>query len=454
MIRLKVFLPWLAVLLAAGEFVVRGPLRASAGYVNDFAAPYVSARLWLAHQNPYALDAFFPTWHAAGAPLGPVYANPSSIHSVYPPPSIVALIPFALLSWPVASHALILLSALFYLTSLFLLTTFIPGDWRHPTKPLFLAFGLALAPAHSSIHVSNLACLAASLLFIAIYLLLRPPVFAENPRLFIEKKIAIIVLVAALITYSSCFKPTLAPFILLYLLWARLWRTLALSIAFGLTLTAIALYPLLQQGQQWLTDLRNNVNFIFTAGSANLAPQNLTRFDRIDLQLPLYALTTSRTAAFLLAALLAAALLILWFKIPKATPPTHSLDEHLLRIAALLLIGIFPFYQRFYSAILLLIPVLWAIRQLSPPYEPTRRPTLYLTAQATLVIAALFLFNSEVLLQQTPLVPAGSHHLSLIANAFLGPHLCWLLLALGCLLMASLSAESRPKLASSEPSSL
>src|SRR5580704_17338693 len=112
MIRLKVLLAWLVVLLAAGEFALRGPLRARADYVNDFTSPYVSARLWMAHQNPYSLAAFFPTWRADGAPLGPVYASPSNVRSIYPPSSIVALVPFALLPWPLASKALILLTTL------------------------------------------------------------------------------------------------------------------------------------------------------------------------------------------------------------------------------------------------------------------------------------------------------------------------------------------------------
>ena len=446
MIRLKVFLLWLAVLLAAGEFVLRGPLRASAGYVNDFASPYVSARLWMAHQNPYALSAFFPTWRAAGAPTGPVYANSSNIRSVYPPPSIVAFIPFALLPWPVAWKTFILLTVVLYATALILLANFVPGDWTQPIKPLFLAFGLALAPVHSAIHVSNVVCLAASLLFIAICLILRQPAFSS------KKKPAIAI--AALIAYSLCLKPTLAPVILIYLLWARLWRTLAITLTLCITLTAISLYPLLQQGSDWLIDLRNNIQFGSLSGSVDVTPANLTRFDRIDLQVPLYALTQSRTAAFLLAVLIAATLLILWFKIPKSAPRAVDTDEHLLRIATLFLIGILPVYQRFYSAILLLVPVLWALRQLTRPLDPGGSRIIRRTAQATLTIAALFLVNSEVLLQRTPLVAAGSHHLPLIANALLGPHLCWLLLALGCLLMTSLSAESRPKLASNAPSQL
>jgi hypothetical protein len=451
MIRLKVLLAWLPVLLAAGWLALRGPLRARTDYVNDFASPYVSARLWMAHQNPYALSAFFPTWQAAGAPLGPVYANPSNIRSVYPPSSIVAVIPFALLPWPVASKSLLLLSVALYLTALILMASFVTGDWSQPVKPLFLAFGLALAPVHSAIHVSNVACLAASLLFIAIYLILRPPAFSDrNP--------ASTAFVAALIAYSLCLKPTLAPLILLYLLWARLWRTLVVTLYYGMALSALSLYPLFQRGKDWLIDLRNNIHFGHTSGSVDVTPANLARFDRLDLQVPLYALTQSRTAAFVLAVLITATLLALWFRIPTAVPRVPNrvpdTDEHLLRIATLFVIGILPFYQRFYSAILLLIPLLWAFRQLARPPQPARSRIIRTTAQAAFATAALFLVNTEVLIQQTRLVPAGAHNLPLVANAFLGPHLCWLLLCLGCLLLAALSAQSRPKLAPSQPPQL
>ena len=170
---------WLAILLSAAVFTIRGPLRASADYANDFAAPYTSARLWLQHQNPYNPEVFWPTFHAAGAPTTPLYANPSSTHSIYPPPSVVVLSPFALLPWPTAWRTLILLSTALYLTALILLSRLIPPPahrkpWTSPCQLVFIALGLLLAPAQSALHVSNVTILSANLLFIALYLLLRP----------------------------------------------------------------------------------------------------------------------------------------------------------------------------------------------------------------------------------------------------------------------------------------
>jgi hypothetical protein len=147
-IKLKTvpLLAWMAVLLASGVFLLRGPFRANSAYVNDFAAPYTATRLWLQHRNPYDSTAFFPTWHAAGAPKGKLAGNPSGTHPVYPPSTLVVLIPFALLPWPIAVKTLTLLSATLYIAVLPLLATFLPGTWRDPIKPAFLASGLALAP--------------------------------------------------------------------------------------------------------------------------------------------------------------------------------------------------------------------------------------------------------------------------------------------------------------------
>ena len=290
-------------MLASGLFLLRGPLRASSGYVNDFAAPYTATRLWLQHRNPYDSTAFFPAWHDAGAPKGKVAGNPSGTHPVYPPPTLVVLIPFALLPWPIAVKALTLLSTALYLSALPLLASFLPGTWRDTSKPAFLAFGLALAPTHSGLHVANVVCLAATLLFLAIYFLLRSRAEQINlPAI-------------ACLTLSICLKPTLGLLLIPYLLWTRAWRTLAATVTITAAITAASLYPLLSLGSVWLSSLRENIAVVFTnGGAADVSEQSLLRFDRIDLQLPLYALLHSRTGASLLAALIAATLLLLWFQ--------------------------------------------------------------------------------------------------------------------------------------------
>ncbi len=453
---------------------MRGPLRARSNYVNDFAAPYVCARLWSAGRNPYDPASFFPAWRAAGAPSGPVYANPSSIHPVYPPPSILVLVPLALLPWPIASLLLTLSSTATYLAAAVLFTRLIPGSWRDPAKPLFLAYALALAPVHSALHVSNLACLSASLLFLVLFRTLRPDaltspsavpwpairrasVSASNsgpessPRSDPEarsggtpevrlrvtpersfgatpgKATALDLPSALLLAVSLCLKPTLAPLFLLFLLATRRFATLVTTILLGALAWLFASYPLVRRSPLWYPVLRNNIHFVFTQGTASLASTNLTRFDRIDLQLPLHAFTPSPLGGLLAAATTAALLFLWWIAFPSAWtrarlhPRTNAqshLDTHLLGIAVLLLLGLLPLYQRFYSAILLLPLALWSFRNLH-----------LRAARLSLAFCAIFLVNTEVLQQKLGVVPAGAWHLSWFQNAILGPHLNWLLLA-------------------------
>ena len=406
----NILLAWLAVLFASAIFLVRGPLRARTDYINDFAAPYVSTRLWLHHQNPYDPALFLPTLRAAGAPPNSLHGNLSNQRPVYPPPTLVVLIPLATSSWPAANHALVLLSIAAYLAGLVLFATLIPGTWRDLAKPLFLASGLALAPAHSSLHVTNVACLAASLLFIAIYLLL-----AEQHRHE--------VLAALSIALAACLKPSIGLLILPWLLIIRAWRTLAVTLSACALISGVALYRLFQIGPAWRASLDDNLNYVFTQGGvSDLSAQNLTRFDRIDLQPIFYGITHSRTIAGIFACLIAATLLSVWFRLSRQHLPRQAFDRRLLAVASLLVLGLLPFYQRYYSAILLLPAILWAFRNLSCP-----------AARWTLALSAVFLVNTEALLRDR--LHNADHG---IAAIVLGPHLCWVVLALTCILVAAL----------------
>ncbi len=406
-------LAYLALLLASAIFLVRGPLRAQTDYLNDFAAPYVSTRLWFHHQNPYDPSLFFPTWHAAGAPQTAL-GNPSGSHPVYPPPSLVVLLPIAILPWAAAVHSLLILSATAYIIALIQFAALLRGTWRTPQKPLFLAFGLAFAPAQSSLHVSNVACLSASLLFLALYRLLAKP---RDPDL----------LSALCITLSICLKPTIGLLILPWLL-IRASRTLIATLAVSTLIAAIALYPLLQLGPPWLTSLKQNLAFLSTNGGAtDPSPLNHNRFDRIDLQQPLFALTHNRIAASFLAGFVAATLLIIWLSCQRKHRFDHRIDFQLQSISTLLVIGLLPVYQRYYVAILLIPAILWAFRNLA-----TR------TARWLLALSAVFLANTEAFLRTAHIDDAIGRHLPIFTEAFLGPHLCWLIFTLACILLITL----------------
>ncbi len=397
--------------------------------MNDFAAPYASARLWLHGQNPYDADLFFPTWRAAGAPKGEVSYNDSGTHSVYPPPSLVAILPLALLPWPVASMALVWMSAAAYVIALVLLASFVRGSWRDAPKPLFLAFGLAFAPAHSALHVTNLACLSASLMFFAIYLLTK--------RLPASNRLQ--VLAAVCLALSICLKAALGLLLLPYLLWARAWRAFAATVLIVGVVAAVSFYPALKSGSAWFDSLRFNSSVAFAnGGSSDVAETNLNRFDSIDLQIPIYSMTHHRGMTTAISCLIGGVLLALWF---LCNDPNRSLDQHLLRIATLFVIGILPVYQRYYTAVLLLIPFIWALRNLEQR-----------AARWVIALCAVFLVNTEVLLQRIGLIHALMGHHPHVANIFAGPHLCWLLLGMACVLVHALHSQNRAGVFEGSPS--
>ena len=395
-------------------------MRANSHEVNDFAAPYASARLWLQGQNPYDADLFFPTWRAAGAPKGEVPYNESGTHSVYPPPSLVVILPLALLPWPVASMGLVWISAATYVVALVLLASFVHGSWRDAAKPLFVGFGLAFAPVQSALHVTNLACFSASLLFVAIYLLAKrlPPSNRSQ------------VVAAGCIAVSICVKPALGLLVLPYLLWARAWRALAVTVVSVGMIAAVAFYSSLKSGSAWSDSLRTNAAVGYAnGGSSDVAETNHNRFDSLDMQIPIYAMTHHRSLTTAVSVMIAGGLLMLW---SLYKDPDRSIDQHLLRIGALFVIGLLPVYQRYYMAVLLLIPLIWALRNLE-----------LRAARWVIAVCAVFLVNTEVLLQRIGLVRALTVHHPHVANIFVGPHLCWLLLGLACLLVRAVGGSGK-----------
>jgi hypothetical protein len=207
---------------------------------------------------------------------------------------------------------------------------------------------------------------------------------------------------------------------------------LASTLAASALITCIALYPLRQLSPVWFSSLKENLAFLSTnGGTADVSPLNRNRFDRIDLQQPLFALTHSRASASPLAGIIAAILLISWFIAFPRDFSNREPSSQLLGISTLLVIGLLPVYQRYYTAILLVPAILWAFRNLSQN-----------TARWTLALSAVFLINTEALLRTTGIDDALVHHLPTLTEAVLGPHLCWLVLALACILLLALRRPS------------
>ena len=87
--------------MAAGLFTVRGPVRAYT-YRNawvDFAGPYVEARSWLKGTNPYNSDQYLTEWRATGGYGLDELGGPGASATPYVPALLPLMAPLALLSW-------------------------------------------------------------------------------------------------------------------------------------------------------------------------------------------------------------------------------------------------------------------------------------------------------------------------------------------------------------------
>ena len=107
-------------------------------------------------------------------------------------------------------------------------------------------------------------------------------------------------------------------------------------------------------------------------------------------------------------------------------PTLSTLDQSLLTISTLLVIGVLPLYQRFYSATLLLLPILWALRNI------TRA-----RARWILALCCVFLVNTSVLPRRLNLHIPTTGTIHFLSDALLVPHLNWLLLVIALLLLNS-----------------
>src|ERR1035438_5209988 len=133
----------LLVLLAASEFVVRGPLRFfRAADFNDFISPYVQSRALIQGLDPYSPEVLVQLWPVTGPHRlqflakdladGTLIAK-RGIPTAYPLTCLFLLGPLAVMPWPVAHLVWLALTGVLTLGviwSLLSLVTRGAGGWR------------------------------------------------------------------------------------------------------------------------------------------------------------------------------------------------------------------------------------------------------------------------------------------------------------------------------------
>jgi hypothetical protein len=325
----------LAVLLSACSlFLFRGVIRALEDS-GDFATPYVAAQAWADGQDPYGPD-LAARWLALGGPpsRGPASAGTPS---VYPPPTFVPLWPFTFASWPMARGVMLALNvALLAVTTL--------RVWRLTGSPrgerwwVFLALALAFAPIHTGLAKGNLAIPASCLAILGLCAL------GEKRRMN----------AGFLIGAAMLLKPQLAVAALFCAALRRHWSACAIALTLAAAAATLAAAWSGLHHVAWVTTFRAQIEAAAGPGGINdPSLANPSRYQLVNLQMPLMALVDSRLIASLVALCCAGGIAAV--AIYSAREASLVLTYSSMAVACLI-----PIYHRSYDVAILLPLLAWS----------------------------------------------------------------------------------------------
>jgi Glycosyltransferase family 87 len=382
------------VLLAAAEFLVRGPLRTlELGTFTDFSGTYVASREWAFGANPYQANTFKQTWVAAGGEPFVNRGSEANLRPAYPPSALPLLAPFSFFRWPIARDL--------FLFSDVALFPFLLGSalriarlrWSDEAALLSCAFALALAPWHAAIAWQTLSGPVIELA--AIGTALRSEAGGG--------------LVTGL---ALCVKPQMAAWFLLYDLTKKRWKRITWAFALFATVTLLAL---VRMPAGWLDSYRENIRYFFAIGDVNdFTFRNPTRFELLNLQVIFYYVTRIYRLANILSWFSTVALIVLWWR--------RKWESDSAQLTTIVLIGLLPVYQRIYNAgvIVLLLPFAIAC-------WPEVRGKLLIVA------SGVFLFPGTAILgtlYERHVISETVWNQSWWFNLLVGPHCTWAILAI------------------------
>jgi hypothetical protein len=407
---LKVFL-FLLLVIAATEFVVRGPMRflTTPGTWNDLSQNYVASKIWLAGENPCDPNNFIRVWIKEGQSR----LQPSDVRTHLAPPLgvLVLLAPIAALPWPAAK--VLWLTILLSIFVLALWSLFRVAQFRieEPRALGFLAGSLALAPFHTGFASGNSSALAIGLSVIAIW-------SASVPR---------DITAGLLLGLASSLKPQIGALYVLYYLLQRRWKIFFYAAGLTTVLAAAAAISLQLHDPSWSHDYTNNAKGFVTADTIDdFQASNPIRFTLINLQVPFYVFTGSRAAANMLALFLGAILACIWlFGVSR----NSSERPTLLDLGAISVLGLLPVYHRFYDAAVLVVPLCWCLTVLKGKLKNVAIPAL--------ILMTPFLFPGTAWLQLLALHGKINNEVTHAWwwNQLVMPHEVWSLLFLSVVLL-------------------
>jgi hypothetical protein len=360
------------VIAAVGEFIVRGPYR-ELRQSNDLAAPFVGAMAWRQGSNPYNADNLERLWDVA---RGTKESRPVRNTLYYPPSTFVLLSPLSLLSWPLARVILTIINVglvLGMIAALIKTWALELSNWR---TALFVGLSLGLAPTHTGMGVGNLIVPAAACVVFAVW---------ASVRLRD-------ILAGVFLGIATALKPQIGGLaIIAYVVQRRWWIAITASLVTGLLLCTAVIQMQLNH-VPWLHDwLANNAAVV---NASDAAPRHdvtvsSSRHQLLNLQWVFNTFIHQTWLVNLVVLIFVGILAAIYVGLHRGWKPGIN---DVLSLGTLIVIGLLPLYHRSYDAMLLIVPLSWAIAST----EGSQR----LIAWLVVILVLPFLVPGPVMLQQ------------------------------------------------------
>lgn len=337
--------------LALGYFAYRGPYRCFTRGSPDLPVFYTSGIAWVSGENPYdaaVLNRILLEHEGPGRPGSQMLINP--------PCSLPLFALLSFFSYPLTNLMVVLVNLFLGLTIVWMLLRLFadqaPTGWQ---RAIFLVFVLAWAPLHTSIAQGQNTLLAMVMLLGGVRLVQRNRQYSAG----------------VVFAVACMFRPS---FFIVMILWylfniRRCVRLGGSAIIVASCVSVIAVVQLERANVPWQESLSGNITAfhgdeygLYGEGSGSISPDRPARFIMLNLQ-PLLSTWWGRgplTNYAPLAIVGAGAAFAWWLHRRRFNGQTQARME-LIDFSILCVLTLLPVYNRFYSAVLLLVPLAWAL---------------------------------------------------------------------------------------------
>jgi hypothetical protein len=410
-------LAWIAIAVAIGYLAWRGVWRA-VGYDQDLNVGYAAGQAWLFGRDPYDADVLRNTLVSGGN--GEVAFAESLVWrlNVYFPTTIPLFLAVAFVPWSVATLGLIVVNVAAAIGILWGMLRLLGWRWSETRSLWLTAFFLSLAPVHATITAGQTGLLSMLALVVAFNL--------ERDRRGTGAGLAYGMATALKVQIGLPFVAFAA--------WRRRWASAGVAVAVIGLLTLVSVGRMELAGVPWAASWLANLGSLSATGGLNdPGIENTQRYALVNLQ---FALSSALADPFVVQAITlaivgAAAVALVWFL--RGGRPYNEV----LALSVVAVLGLMVTYHRYYDAVVLVLPIAWAIGAL----DSERR---------RYGIAVLALCATYLVPVQTALIAAenGGWIPASIADSFMWdvvllPLHAWVLVILAAVLLGAVARQRK-----------